>query len=214
MINRFIHFSDNENILLKHLRIAKFQEIFEYVEEKFSELYIPEKDICIDESLMLWKGRLSWKQFIRTKRSRFGIKSFSFCESSSGYIWSSCLYTGKELTDKLKSIYDSSYHYVATHIVLYLMKHLLGKGYCLYLDNWYNSIELAKCLIANKTDCIGTLRSSRKGLPKQLMRTKLNIGECVNAFDSESNLMITKWKDKMDVCLISTCVGSDLWVNV
>ena len=72
------------------------------------------------------------------------------------------------------------------------MKHLIGKGYCLFLDNWYTSVELVRCLLANKTDCIGTLRKNRKGLPKELLAEKLNVGESICAFDSESNLMITK----------------------
>lgn len=36
-------------------------------------MYIPKCDISIDESLMAFKGRLSWKQFISTKRARFGL---------------------------------------------------------------------------------------------------------------------------------------------
>ena len=213
LIDRFIHFCDNENISLKDFKIAKIKEVFDYVEEKFSMLYTPERDICIDESLMLWKGRLSWKQYIRTKRSRFGIKSFSLCESSSGYVWSSCLYSGKELTEKLSLKYSDKYHYVATNVVLYLMKNLLGKGYCLYLDNWYTSVELVRCLTANQTDVIGTLRMNRRGLPKELSSIKLNNGECVNAYD-QHGIMVTRWKDSRDVHLISTCVDGNTWVKV
>ena len=157
LIDRFLHFCDNESLSVSNIKTAKIKHVFDHVEEKLSELYTPERDNCIDESLMLWKGRLSWKQFIRTKRSRFGIKSFSLCESSSGYLWSSCLYTEKELTAKLNSNNSSKYNYVATDIVLHLMKGLVGKRYRLHLDNWYNSIELTRCLLANKTDCLTVL---------------------------------------------------------
>jgi len=40
-----------------------------------------------DEALLLWKGRLCWKQFIRTTRERFGTKSFVLAQASSGHIW-------------------------------------------------------------------------------------------------------------------------------
>ena len=92
ILPRFLHFCDNEQIQIIDNKIVKFKEVFEYAEEKFSPSYVPEQNICIDESLMLRKGRLSWKQYIKTKRSRFGVKSFSLCESSSGYVRSSCLY--------------------------------------------------------------------------------------------------------------------------
>jgi len=44
------------------------------------------RDISVDESLMLWKGQLGFRQYIPIKRARFGIKSYELCESGSGYI--------------------------------------------------------------------------------------------------------------------------------
>jgi len=52
---------------------------------------VPFENLVIDESLLLWKGRLSFKQFIRTKRHRFGIKFFILCDVETDLI----IYTGK-----------------------------------------------------------------------------------------------------------------------
>ena len=52
------------------------------------------KDVCIDESLLLWKGRLKWKRYIPLKRGRFGIESFILAES--GYVWDLLVYTGRQ----------------------------------------------------------------------------------------------------------------------
>ena len=55
--------------------------------------------VAIDEALVLWKGRLHFWQFIRTKRARFGIKLFVMCNSEkdwNGYNWSFCVYYGKD----------------------------------------------------------------------------------------------------------------------
>jgi len=38
-------------------------------------------ELCVDEWLVLFKGRLSFRQFIRTKHARFGIKIFQLCTS-------------------------------------------------------------------------------------------------------------------------------------
>lgn len=42
--------------------------------------------LCIDESLLLCKGRLSFRQYILSKRNRCGIKSFILCECKTGYV--------------------------------------------------------------------------------------------------------------------------------
>jgi hypothetical protein len=34
------------------------------VEKKFMEVYVPERDVIIDESLQLYKGRLGYTQYI------------------------------------------------------------------------------------------------------------------------------------------------------
>ncbi len=39
----------------------------------------PGEDVAVDEALILWKGCLGFRQFIKTKRARFGIKVFVLC---------------------------------------------------------------------------------------------------------------------------------------
>ena len=40
---------------------------------------------------------------------------------------------------------DSDYH--ATKVVITLIEDLLHKGHCVYIDNWYTSIEMCNVLI-------------------------------------------------------------------
>ena len=56
---------------------------------------LPKQNVAIDESLTLWKGRLSFAQYIPLKTSKFGIKTFELCESKTGYLWNFIVYTGK-----------------------------------------------------------------------------------------------------------------------
>ena len=51
-----------------------------------------------DEELLLWMGRLGFKQYIPNKRSRFCIKMYSLCEVS-GYFWNSFVYVSKEAVE-------------------------------------------------------------------------------------------------------------------
>ena len=52
------------------------------------------RDVLIDEALFLWKGRLSWKQFTRTKQALFGTKTLVLDDVSTGYGLNSVIYTG------------------------------------------------------------------------------------------------------------------------
>ena len=73
------------------INLPKFNQHWKSSWKVSSEL---ERDISIDESLLLWKRRLSWKQCIPNKRSRFGLKAFVLSEGSTGYVWNIILYTG------------------------------------------------------------------------------------------------------------------------
>ncbi|XP_063863871.1 piggyBac transposable element-derived protein 4-like [Scylla paramamosain] len=57
--------------------------------------YIPKENISSDDSLLLWKGRLSWKRYIPLKRARFGMETYILAESESGYVWDVLPYTGR-----------------------------------------------------------------------------------------------------------------------
>jgi len=58
----------------------------------FQHTYILQRYVSIDESMMAYKGRLGWVQYIPSKRARFGVKFFTLCESQTGYIWNSIIY--------------------------------------------------------------------------------------------------------------------------
>ena len=110
MVDKFIHFVDNTTLPEHCTKKAKIEPIYDYLVNKFKTLYLPKRDISIDESLLLWKGRLSWKQYIANKRSRFGIKSFALCESETGYIWNCFLYTGDDIGKGLPPGLSQSEH--------------------------------------------------------------------------------------------------------
>ena len=101
--------------------------VYSCLYDRFSTVYIPEAEVVVDESLMLWKGRLAMKQYIPLKRARFGLKSYELCESRSGYIWNSIIHTGKAM-----SLCSSPDGLVSSQIVLALAKDLLEKGYCFF----------------------------------------------------------------------------------
>lgn len=69
-ILQFLHFADNSRYDANdpnHDRLYKVRPVVGYLVSKFKSVYIPEEHISIDEELLLWKGRLVFKQYIPLK---------------------------------------------------------------------------------------------------------------------------------------------------
>ena len=97
----------------------------------------PFQNLCIDESLMLWKGRLAFRQYIPFKRHRFGVKLFLLCDCETKFVLDFIVYTGSDT--EIDVTPDIG---ISGSIVMTLMEKYLGKGHILYVDNWYSSPKL------------------------------------------------------------------------
>ncbi|KAM7310590.1 hypothetical protein ISCGN_007498 [Ixodes scapularis] len=114
-------------------RLYKIGPILDQLVEKFQQPYTAQRDICIDESLLLWKGRLGWKQYIPMKRARFGMESFTLCEPASKYVWNVIVYTGKttKYECKIPGV-EASKLDKPSQVVVALSQDLLCKSYFLH----------------------------------------------------------------------------------
>lgn len=171
----------------------KIDEMVFYFNNKMSQIYYPNRELSIDESMVLWRGRLRFRQYIKGKRHKFGVKLYSLNEPDG-------------LTIKFK-IYSGGSDFTAgvghtEKVVLHLMDRLLNEGHALFMDNFYNSFTLASRLLSMNTYCTGTLRKNRKCNPKEIETAKLNKGETVGKY--AEGVLIGKWRDKRDVLYIST----------
>ena len=62
-------------------------------------------------------------------------------------------------------------------MVISLSTDLAGKGYHMYTDNYYTSPALFSELIENGFEACGTVRSDRKGIPKDFQKITLSKGK-------------------------------------
>ena len=159
MLWTYLHFNDN-TLQLPQDRLHKIVPILNNFVQKSQECFHPYQNLCLDESLLLYKGRLSFKQYIPSKRNKFGVKSYMICDCKSGFVLDMIVYAGK---GTLKTI-DKRLGISGT-IVMQLMKPFLQKGHILYLDNWYTSPSLFQRLYEKGTGAVGTARKNRKFYP-------------------------------------------------
>lgn len=173
-------------------RLHKINNVLGPIISNIQTKYYPKECLSLDESMLLWRGRLSFRQYIPSKAHKYGIKFFELC-TDDGFILDLIIYKGKGTVTDSRG--------VTFGIVDKLMKNYLGKGHTLYMDNYYNSVQLAEYLYKNKTHVVGTLRKNRKENPS-ITSAKLKKGEAVHA--QKNNVHVTKWVDKREVCMIST----------
>ena len=153
LIKKYMHFVDISELGEIYNRSSKIHPIHKYLVQRWQSLLTLGRHVSIDEALLLWKGRLTWKQYIRTKRARFGIKTFVLADACTGYVWNSVIYTG----DDTRINPDSNFNYNATNIVMSQAENILDEERCIYVDNWYSSVELLDELGKRSTDVVGTL---------------------------------------------------------
>lgn len=59
------------------------------------KIFSPGLDIVIDETMVPWRGRLIFRQYIPTKAHKYGIKLFKLY-SIEGYTWFAKIYAGRD----------------------------------------------------------------------------------------------------------------------
>jgi len=123
------------------------------------------------------------------------VKYFSLCDSN-GYLWNSFVYVGKENNQSPEEEQLTKELGISGAVVPKLMSELYGKGYHVYMDNWYTSEKLFLHLEKNGTAASGTARRNRLSIPKSMKDLKLK--RCESAFRRNGNLLMVRYQDKLD----------------
>ncbi|CAG5056959.1 unnamed protein product [Parnassius apollo] len=189
---RMLHFSNNEETE-KSDRLHKIDKLVKTLNMNFQAHFIPNESLCVDESLIPFRGRIIFRQYLKQKRHKYGIKIFKLC-TTPGYTFRLEIYAGKSSESKNNT---------PTNIVLNLCSNLLNKGHTMYTDNWYSSVDLADKLLDSETHLVGMLRKNRKRLPKEVTETKLKPGEYISR-ETQRGITVMKLRDKREVLLLST----------
>lgn len=192
LLLRFLHFSNNEENDPKN----KVATIINLLNSNFKKYYKPDEIVCVDESLVPFRGRIVFRQYLKQKRHRYDIKVFKLCNGP-GYTYTFQIYTGNDENTNKKSGNKSN------EVAMAFCQYILGKDHTFCTDNWYISVDLAEKLLDTRTHLLGTLRKNRRGNLKEALDQKLKGGEVI-ARENKYRVIILKWKDKRDELMLST----------
>lgn len=191
-----LHFASNERPNPRD-RLWKVRNIMKMLTDRFSRFLVPFKKLVIDESLTLFKGRLLFKQFIRTKRHRFGFKQFVLCDCETGYILDILVYSGTNVDFNRNDPLGSTGGLVKTLLAPYM-----HKGHILYIDSYYSSPQLSRFLHTKKVGTCCTVRKTRKNMPPVFTNQNSRQGDY--HLQKSEKILAMRWHDKREVTMLST----------
>ena len=80
-----------------HDPLFKVRPFLDPLIRNFQEAYHPSRELSIDESMIGFKGRLSFIQYLpKKKTTKWGMKAFVLADSKNGYTYNWRLYTGMQ----------------------------------------------------------------------------------------------------------------------
>ena len=167
LLLKLYHFPDNQEQHVDQDRLFKLRLLLDLLKARFQSIYISGSIISIDETMVPWKGRLLFKQYIPGKAHKYDVKIYKLA-ASDGYTWNFMVYTGKQ--DPTAGLSH------AQTVVMDLTNGLLRGYRTVVADNFWTSMSLAIRLLRNVTYLIGTLRSNRAGSEHAAVQNKLKLG--------------------------------------
>ena len=194
MIGKYFHTYNREAVCKDNKdRLIIVRPVMEYIRQRCYSIYQPNKCISLDEGLMPHFGWLAFKVYQPKKPTKYGVKFYMVCESSTGYVLDWITYVGENNT--IPDICDK------------LLYRYYGQGYHLYMDNFYNSPMLSDKLYEQKIHTCGTLRFDRAETPKILAYfakdAKPKMERNTLLYRRRGNTFVLLWQDTRPVAMIT-----------
>lgn len=164
--------------------------------------------LSVDEMMLKFFGRLSIKQFIKSKPIRFGIKMWGIC-GANGYLYDFDVYCGKGSGRGLKLGKIA----MGSRVVIEMLNKLLTQttprklaSYHLYFDNLFCCPDLMVHLKNVGLRATGVVRSDRIR-EKNFIDKDAPKGTHAAKHDKNSGLNFITARDSKDVSILSTAAG-------
>ena len=205
---RYMHLNDSTNFV-PHGQpgwdpLFKLRMLLDLVTPRLESEYNVHEQLTVDEAMIPFKGRLGFKQYMKDKPMKWGIKVFVLVDAKNGYVYRMQIYTGKNYS------LDSDVG-LCSRVVLELLDGLEHTGPRVFMDNYYISPWLFLKLYDNGVNACGTARKSRKYFPTQLdVSTKDVDSGYYDDYRALGPLLACVWKDKRIIHFLTTMHVAEL----
>lgn len=95
---RCIRFDDinNRNERREIDKLSPIREVFEYFVANFQNNFIASEYLTVDEQLLAFRGRCSFKQYISSKPAKYRLKIFALVDAKTAYTFNLEVYVGSQ----------------------------------------------------------------------------------------------------------------------
>lgn len=162
MLTSFQHFANNQLAVERgsdgYDPLFKIRNVYDHISLKCLNCYIPGKMLSIDEMMVSWKGRLSFKQYAPKKPVKWGMKCWTLAESTTGYVLKCSVYTGKPEGQVAAT------KNLSKQVVLDALEGFEEFGHIVFMDSYFSSPRLFLTLQDKNIGACGTVNSNRQGM--------------------------------------------------
>ena len=123
--------------------------------QRFKASYSLQRDLFVDEMVVLFKGRHSDTKQFRHKPIKEGFKVYALCEAETDYSWHLILDSSSTVIEPFRGSKTSG-------VVLTLLRQLPDQAHHVYMDNFFTSVDLFQGVLQelHQFSC-GTTRMNR-----------------------------------------------------
>ncbi|XP_052260325.1 piggyBac transposable element-derived protein 4-like [Dreissena polymorpha] len=143
-------------------KLFKVRPVMESVSRTFQDIYTLNKEVSIDEAMIAFTGRLSFRQYMPAKPIKRGIKVWMRCDARTAFLARFEVYLGQQN--------NQTEHGLDDNVVMRLVDHIYHFFCWLFFDNFFTVIPLMMELLEKGLYACGTVRVNRKGFPSQLKK--------------------------------------------
>ena len=141
-------------------RATKVQSLLDLLCPRFESAFKLGEFVAVDEAMIAFRGRASFRQYVCGKPHPYRIKAFFLADSATGYVHRFRLYFSKET-----NIIHNPSLLQTTRTVLTLTEPLQGLRHHIITNWFYTSPELAVELESQGLPFTGTVQVNRRGMP-------------------------------------------------
>lgn len=153
----------------------------------------------IDESMILFKGRSTLKQYMPLKPIKRGYKVWCRCDSKTGYLYEFDIYTGKTG--------EGTETGLGAKVIKNLTRKLIQEEFVKHVtfDNYFTNAALMQYLHENGLYATGTVNRNRADLPAIIKKKKnLKLPKGKFKWRTKNDVAFTVWQDTKEVTILST----------
>ncbi|XP_033111785.1 piggyBac transposable element-derived protein 4-like, partial [Anneissia japonica] len=159
LLLRCVHLVDNDAAPARdnpnYDKGFKVRFFMEHLMTNFQSAFYPSRNVSVDESVIAFKGRVSFKTYHPMKPHKRGMTVWTLADSRTGYVYNQNLYIGR----------GEDGPGATQRTVMKVCEPITGKKHHVYMDNYFSSPALFSSLEGVSLGACGTLRTNRVGVP-------------------------------------------------